>query len=344
MKNFCIQGGRQSGISLVEIMVSMVVGLLVLAGILYVYSGNRVAFQFNENMSRLQEGGRIAMDLISNDLRMASFTGCARSGNVRVMGGVGVTTQQLEQGVWAGAYPTDPEALAIVDSAPFVGKAGTDVLRVFGSTGSGASLEKPLANVFSNLEVSSGSVISQVSNGNILIVGDCQVADMFSVNGIATAGATTTITAPAGGLSKTYGEDAMVIRYGGNKTYYLREAANPDGTKRLDSSGAPVVSLFQDGVELVEGVDAFRVCLGIDDSLDGTVDRYLRSNDPAVNWANVVAVQVDMLMASVSPNALDQAVNQQFSLCLDAVPSVNLNDRRMRKMFSTNIALRNKLK
>lgn len=331
------------GISLVEIMVSMLIGLVVLAGILYSYTGNRTASQFNENMSRLQEGGRIAMDVISNDLRMASFTGCARSGNVRVIGALGVTTQQLEQGVWAGAYP-DAEALAIVDSAPFVGKNQTDVLRIFGSTGSGAGLEKPLASVSSDLEVTAGSVIGQVSNGDLLVVGDCQVADMFSVNGVVTVGATTTITAPPDGLSKTYGEDALVIRYGGNKTYYLREAANPDGSKRLDSSGAPVISLFQDGVELVEGVDAFRVCLGVDDSLDGTVDRYLRSNDPAVNWANVVAVQVDMLMASVSPSALDEAVDQQFSLCLDVAPSISVNDRRMRKMFSTNIALRNKLK
>lgn len=328
------------GISLVEIMVSMIIGLVVLAGILYSYTGNRAASQFNENMSRIQEGGRIAMDVISNDLRMASFTGCAKAGNVKVVDVPNVTTQQLTQGVWAAPY-SDAEAAAIVNSGAFVGK-DSDVLRIFGSTGSGAGIETPLANVSSDLEVGSGSVIGQISNGAYLIVSDCQVADLFTASGVVTAGATTTISAPAGGFSKTYGEDALVIQYGGNKTYYLRKAANPDGSIRLDSAGDPIFSLFQDGVELVEGVDQFRVCLGIDNALDGTVDEYVIP-EKVVDWANVTAVQVDMLLHSISPNALDDEVDQSFTLCNDPAPLVK-SDRRIYKLFSTNIALRNKLK
>lgn len=329
------------GISLVEIMVSMIIGLVVLAGILYSYTGNRAASQFNENMSRIQEGGRIAMDVISNDLRMASFTGCAKAGNVKVVNVPNVTTLQLTQGIWAAPY-SDAEAAAIVNSGAFVGK-DSDVLRIFGSTGSGAGIETPLANVSSDLEVGSGSVIGQISNGAYLIVSDCQVADLFTASGVVTAGATTTISAPAGGFSKTYGEDALVIQYGGNKTYYLREAANPDGSTRLDSAGAPIFSLFQDGVELVEGVDQFRVCLGIDNALDGTVDEYVTPENVTGRWANVMAVQVDMLMYSISPNALDEGVDQSFTLCNDPAPLVK-SDRRIYKLFSTNIALRNKLK
>lgn len=327
------------GISLVEIMVSMIIGLVVLAGILYSYTGNRAASQFNENMSRIQEGGRIAMDVISNDLRMASFTGCAKAGNVKVVNVPNVTTLQLTHGVWAAPY-SDPGAAAIVNSGALVGQNGSHVLRIFGSTGSGAGIETPLANVSSDLEVGSGSVIGQISNGAYLIVSDCQVADLFTASGVVTAGATTTISAPAGGFSKTYGEDALVIQYGGNKTYYLREAANPDGSKRLDSAGEPIVSLFQDGAELVEGVDQFRVCLGIDNALDGTVDEYVIP-EKVVDWANVTAVQVDMLLRSISPNALDEKADRTFTLCDKAETR---DDRRLYKLFSTNIALRNKLK
>jgi type IV pilus assembly protein PilW len=67
---------RAGGFSLVEIMVALVAGLLLTAGIAQVYLGSKKTYNLQEQMSRLQENARYAIDRISHDIRMAGSVGC----------------------------------------------------------------------------------------------------------------------------------------------------------------------------------------------------------------------------------------------------------------------------
>jgi type IV pilus assembly protein PilW len=64
------------GVTLVELMVSIAIGMLVLVGLSAVYVAAKSSFRFQETSGRLQEDATFALDAISRDLRMAGFAGC----------------------------------------------------------------------------------------------------------------------------------------------------------------------------------------------------------------------------------------------------------------------------
>src|SRR6478735_2825699 len=61
----------QRGLSLLELMVAMLLGLLVTAGIVALFSATNQTNKVQAAMSRIQENGRFAMARIEADLRMA---------------------------------------------------------------------------------------------------------------------------------------------------------------------------------------------------------------------------------------------------------------------------------
>jgi len=66
---------RCSGVSLIELMVALTIGLVILSGTLAVYMKARDIYSSNEAISRLQEDARYAMNLIESDVRMANYWG-----------------------------------------------------------------------------------------------------------------------------------------------------------------------------------------------------------------------------------------------------------------------------
>ncbi|MGH8222087.1 MAG: PilW family protein, partial [Woeseiaceae bacterium] len=66
---------RESGVTLVEIMVALAIGSFLMIGAVQVYSQSRQAFVINESIARVQETAQFAMDTIEADLRMASNFG-----------------------------------------------------------------------------------------------------------------------------------------------------------------------------------------------------------------------------------------------------------------------------
>lgn len=67
---------RMAGVTLIELMIALVLGLLVSAAALGVFSSNRETFRSTENMSRLQENARVAFELMSRDIREAGGIPC----------------------------------------------------------------------------------------------------------------------------------------------------------------------------------------------------------------------------------------------------------------------------
>src|SRR5918994_6699828 len=70
--------GRQAGFSVVELMVAMVISLLLLGGVVTVFTGSKRTYERLERLSRTQESGRFALDAIVRDIRSAGYMGCSR--------------------------------------------------------------------------------------------------------------------------------------------------------------------------------------------------------------------------------------------------------------------------
>ena len=64
---------KQSGFSLVELLVAMVVGLLLLGGILEILLGNREGFEVQQRQAALQQNTRLASFVLSNALAPTGF-------------------------------------------------------------------------------------------------------------------------------------------------------------------------------------------------------------------------------------------------------------------------------
>ena len=68
-----------NGFTLIEVMVSLMIGLFLLLGVTYVYVGSKQTYRSVSSMSRMQESGRLAFEYLTQDLRMAGYYGCATS-------------------------------------------------------------------------------------------------------------------------------------------------------------------------------------------------------------------------------------------------------------------------
>ena len=63
----------QLGLNLIELMISMALGLLVLLAISSIYIGSRQTFRLQENNARLQETGRFAIEVLGRSVRQAGY-------------------------------------------------------------------------------------------------------------------------------------------------------------------------------------------------------------------------------------------------------------------------------
>lgn len=66
----------QRGVSLVELMIAMVLGLIVAGAAIAMFATNRATYAASENLGRIQEAGRTAFELMSRDVREAGGNPC----------------------------------------------------------------------------------------------------------------------------------------------------------------------------------------------------------------------------------------------------------------------------
>jgi len=64
---------KQRGVSLVEIMVALVAGLILMAGVIRIFVANKQTYRVNEAAARIQENARVAMEFLGRHARMAGY-------------------------------------------------------------------------------------------------------------------------------------------------------------------------------------------------------------------------------------------------------------------------------
>lgn len=67
---------RQHGLSLIELMISLVLGLVLVGGVLGLYLSSRETFRTHESLALIQENGRLALELITREIREAGAAPC----------------------------------------------------------------------------------------------------------------------------------------------------------------------------------------------------------------------------------------------------------------------------
>lgn len=104
----------------------------------------------------------------------------------------------------------------------------------------------------------------------------------------------------------------------------------------LGSGGGVATSTAE---ELVEGVEDMQITYGEDTSADGSVDGYFAAN-AVTNWNNVKSVRIGLLMRSAENGVVNQPQSVSFN---GGTVTPATGDRRLRKVFTATIAVRNRL-
>lgn len=67
---------HQSGMTLIEIMIALLISAFLIAGVIQLFLNSKQTYRMQENLSRLQENGRFAVEFIARDVRMAGYRTC----------------------------------------------------------------------------------------------------------------------------------------------------------------------------------------------------------------------------------------------------------------------------
>lgn len=96
---------RESGFTLIEMMVSITIGLAIIAGLLTVLASSTSSSKSNERTSELQTNGRYALNALRHELRQAGFRGYTWAEPNALSTSLGTLTGEcLETGAAAGSF------------------------------------------------------------------------------------------------------------------------------------------------------------------------------------------------------------------------------------------------
>ncbi|HET7222033.1 MAG TPA: prepilin-type N-terminal cleavage/methylation domain-containing protein, partial [Rhodanobacteraceae bacterium] len=70
---------RNRGFTLIELMIAMLLGLIVIAGVTSVFLAGQKSYRTNGALAEVEDGSRIAFELLARDIRQAGETGCDTS-------------------------------------------------------------------------------------------------------------------------------------------------------------------------------------------------------------------------------------------------------------------------
>jgi len=325
---------RQTGMTLVEIMIAMLIGAFLIGGILQIFISSKQTYRMQEGLSRLQENGRFAMEFLTRDIRMADYWGCLGSSVGNIDNnlkpdpdfdnlGNGIEAQNDDNGGNDGDADNDENGNSIWD--------GTDIITLRGISETGIFVTAIPATTAAALQVtaSSGLVL-----GDILIVSDCTDGDIFQISSNVSADTITHNVVNIPGIPpngnadtpfrKIYGLDAQLYRISAT-TYSIQNGAGNQP------------SLFRDANELVEGIEDMQIFYGEDTDADNTPDYYVTADNIA-DMDNVVSIRIGLLVASIDDNLTSQPITYTFNGVV-TTPT----DRKIRRVFTSTIGVRNRL-
>lgn len=70
---------RALGFTLIEMMIAMLLGMLVVAGVISVFLAGQQSYRTNNALADVEDGSRIAFELMARDIREAGMTGCGNA-------------------------------------------------------------------------------------------------------------------------------------------------------------------------------------------------------------------------------------------------------------------------
>lgn len=357
----------QKGLGLIELMISITLGLFLISGTIGVLTSGKSSYTLNNELTWIQDNARFATSTIKKDIRMAGFFGCGSS-NLGSFNSTLNPSSEIEWQFefdkpifgWDGddeGYPT-PEFPASYNTGSILGMPNSDLLTIRHGGGRNFAVE-------SNKPVTRAVIVMAGAHpfvgGDILVITDCDQTTVFQVTGNnnpmqivhntgqgspgncskALGNFECAADGSNGDVGHTFlGEDGAFILRLSAHAYFVSEGA--DGTPSLFHR--EVVTHSGDSgtedEELAQGVENMQVFYGFDSDMDDNVEvhRYVNADDldsSGSDWSYVRAVRVHFLFRSLTQAASQpqpfRFVGQTFTP----------NDRFLRQEYIATVQIRN---
>lgn len=329
---------NQVGLTLVELMIAMLIGLFISAGVMSLFLAGKRGYSQDEQMAGMQENSRFALRMLARDIALAGYMGGWVDADVPDATGVTVTAD-CSPSPWAldadrplefaddvaASYSDQCVSNALNDAAT---GAVSDVLTVRRSS-----------DEFSfNIEAFPGTGLNPASSSfgstsnaqRMFLLQDSSGTDATSsfVYGSSVGGA-------AGYIAKSKGFQVSEYLV---KTFYIRNFSSVAGdnvpclaVSYLNASHAMTADCY------VEGVQAMQFLFGIDNDGDRHPDLFVESPTGA-QLQQVTSIKLSLLMRSVGevPQHLDA---KTYTVGTKTVGP--FNDRFYRRVYSATVRLPN---
>lgn len=340
---------KQLGLSLVELMISIALGLVLMAGVLQMFISTKTSYTVQQGMSRIQETGRMAMEFIGRDLRIVSQMGCVKTitpgkDSANVVDPLNLNLGELHNNFLVGLMGYDSSttleeagitvATALISST--VPTPNSNILVIRGATEKGFPLNSDNTaddiTVFAGSASLSNNCIDGLCVNGAAVVSDCDSGVIFSPTGLEKSGQLLTVT--HGGewdveenIQYAYAQRPEVFVYPLHTIVYFvapSTTANnePALWQKVDNLPAQ---------ELILGIERIRFTYRLGAN-------YLAASlVPTTEWNYVDAVRVDFVVRGQEENALESV--QSYTFPGDAAATVP-TDRRIRQLFTNTFAIR----
>ncbi|MFZ1387046.1 MAG: prepilin-type N-terminal cleavage/methylation domain-containing protein [Thiolinea sp.] len=334
---------KQRGFNLIELMIGMVIGLFIMAGVINLFISNRQTFQSNQGIFQIQESMRMAFEILSRDLRHTGFTPCGNNGN-RVANVLNPMPANGNLLTWVGGLRGADGDTAITPVVTGTGTgqrvAGTSAVLVQGVEGSDRTVQMhtttgtPRFTLFPDAS-------TNFAAGDILMVCDTQQATIFQtsqvtaneiryvINGGFTPGNCQVALGALGGCAATpsylaFNPNANITRFMSAIWYVGNNGRPEDGGRslfraRVNNNGQVITE------EIVAGVSNLNLSYH-----RGNTTTWDSANtiETANAWNGVNALRLQMTLISAENNVSTDR---------------SINDGRLQRSFTQIIALRNRI-
>ena len=347
----------QMGLTLIELLVALVIGMSVMAGAIQIVLQSKSNFIAAHELAALQENARFAFRLFVDEIHMAGYNSCGSnaqdvansivgaSGNW-ALNGTGIEGYEHEAGI--SGFPTEIRADVGPRTDALVVRRGETPGYIVSSHAAGASTFKLQTN-------------HAVDPGDIVLVAtpDCRQLGYFQAVAAADDYITHTtenLVSPgnctsdlAGTFSCESGTASQRPYPPGSALMKLISRAYYVGTSEV-SNDSPALFRERLGVvtnqaatwseELIQGVENLQVQYGIDlgpaNSTEAP-DVYINASDARMDWQKVRSVQISLRLRSLQPVYRQDTPYDEFM----GIADTDGSDRFLRETFSTTIKIRN---
>ena len=283
---------KQTGLTLVELMVALAIGSFLMIGAVQIYNQSRQAFVVNESIARVQETAQFAMDTIEADLRMASNWG--RTSRALAIEGRSLVGDPNPNGLPEPADCGDGWALDVAMTVD----GENNGYSLLCPADSGARLDSDV------LTVRRASVAPVAPQAGRLQIQTTRIQGQIFADGTIPA-----TFSPA---------DSSTHNLFVNSYYVDNDSPLIPGVPTLRrqtltmEAGAQVI----DDIEVAPGVENLQVQFGIDVDEDNTVDMYVNPGDEIYNpnaggylpGARVMTARIWLVVRGVTPEVGIQQV------------------------------------